>query len=65
MLCFCDVLQGQIEVDIPEGESDLSTLCSQGKHLFILDERIGTRCKFCSFVNMEIKYIVPSLVSGG
>ncbi|XP_026661911.2 SNF2 domain-containing protein CLASSY 4-like [Phoenix dactylifera] len=55
--------EGQIEVDIPEDESDLLTLCSKGKHQFILDEQIGTRCKFCSFVNLEIKYIIPSLAT--
>ncbi|XP_072962436.1 SNF2 domain-containing protein CLASSY 4-like [Typha angustifolia] len=38
-------------------------LCSQGKHLFVLDEQIGIICKHCSFVNLEIRYVLPSLVT--
>lgn len=46
-----------------EFEIDASTLCCQGKHQFILDEQIGVVCRFCTFVKLEIKYILPSLVS--
>ncbi|TVU19259.1 hypothetical protein EJB05_35398, partial [Eragrostis curvula] len=40
--------------------------CSQGrgKHDFIIDDRIGIRCNYCSLVNLEIKFMLPSLVSG-
>ncbi|KAF9606092.1 hypothetical protein IFM89_023115 [Coptis chinensis] len=45
----------------PNVETDPSALCSQGKHDYILDEEIGIRCRFCSFVQTEIKYILPPL----
>ncbi|WVZ98395.1 hypothetical protein U9M48_043848 [Paspalum notatum var. saurae] len=38
--------------------------CSRGKHEFIIDDQIGIRCKYCSLVNLEIKFMFPSLVSG-
>ncbi|KAL6620197.1 hypothetical protein ACP70R_035336 [Stipagrostis hirtigluma subsp. patula] len=38
--------------------------CSRGKHEFIIDDQIGIRCKYCSLVNLEIKFMLPSLVSG-
>ncbi|XP_072987329.1 SNF2 domain-containing protein CLASSY 3-like [Typha latifolia] len=41
--------------------SDPRALCSQGKHEFILDEQIGIKCKFCSFVSLEIRHVLPSL----
>ncbi|XP_037496282.1 SNF2 domain-containing protein CLASSY 3 isoform X2 [Jatropha curcas] len=45
------------EVDVaPDAELDPAVLCSQGKHFFILDEEIGIKCKFCSLVNLEIRY---------
>uniref|UniRef100_A0ACD5U301 Uncharacterized protein n=1 Tax=Avena sativa TaxID=4498 RepID=A0ACD5U301_AVESA len=40
-----------------------STPCSRGKHEFILDDQIGIRCKYCSLVNLEIRYVLPSVVS--
>ncbi|RLM99860.1 hypothetical protein C2845_PM06G22750 [Panicum miliaceum] len=40
------------------------TPCSRGKHEFIIDDQIGIRCKYCSLVNLEIKFMFPSLVSG-
>ncbi|KAK2648188.1 hypothetical protein Ddye_015677 [Dipteronia dyeriana] len=42
-----------------EVEQDQSTLCSQGKHQLIHDDEIGIICKFCSFVQLEIRYVVP------
>ncbi|KAL6843067.1 hypothetical protein ACP4OV_027141 [Aristida adscensionis] len=39
------------------------TPCSRGKHEFIIDDRIGIRCKYCSLVNLEIRFMLPSLVS--
>ncbi|XP_058222162.1 SNF2 domain-containing protein CLASSY 4-like [Rhododendron vialii] len=43
-----------------ETESDPATCCRQGKHQLVLDEQIGLKCKFCSFVKLEIKHILPS-----
>ncbi|XP_057514047.1 SNF2 domain-containing protein CLASSY 4-like [Actinidia eriantha] len=43
-----------------EMESDPVTCCRQGKHQLVLDEQIGLKCKFCSFVKLEIKHILPS-----
>ncbi|EAY97928.1 hypothetical protein OsI_19844 [Oryza sativa Indica Group] len=37
------------------------TPCSRGKHEFIIDEQIGIRCKYCSLVNLEIRFILPLL----
>lgn len=39
------------------------TPCSRGKHEFVIDDQIGIRCKYCSLVNLEIKFMFPSLVS--
>lgn len=38
-------------------------LCSKGKHYLILDEEIGVICKFCSYVKLEMKYVMPEFVS--
>ncbi|KAH7514318.1 hypothetical protein FEM48_Zijuj11G0076200 [Ziziphus jujuba var. spinosa] len=43
----------------PEKEVDIAFLCSRGKHQLVLDEEIGLRCTYCSFVELEIKYCVP------
>ncbi|XP_042503617.1 SNF2 domain-containing protein CLASSY 3-like isoform X2 [Macadamia integrifolia] len=48
------------DINIPNTETDPATLCSQGKHQLTLDENIGLRCRCCSFVGLEIKYILPS-----
>uniref|UniRef100_A0A0D9WG60 Helicase C-terminal domain-containing protein n=1 Tax=Leersia perrieri TaxID=77586 RepID=A0A0D9WG60_9ORYZ len=39
------------------------TPCSRGKHEFIIDDQIGIRCKYCSLVNLEIRFILPLLAS--
>ncbi|XP_040989512.1 SNF2 domain-containing protein CLASSY 4-like [Juglans microcarpa x Juglans regia] len=44
----------------PEDDIDRATLCHLGNHRLILDEQVGLRCAFCSYVKMEIKYILPS-----
>ncbi|XVF37304.1 hypothetical protein REPUB_Repub19eG0134600 [Reevesia pubescens] len=48
---------------ISEVEHDRATLCRQGNHQLVLDEEIGMKCKFCSFVQLEIKYIVPPFLT--
>lgn len=40
-----------------------TTPCSRGKHEFIIDDQIGIRCKYCSLVNLEIRFVLPSMVS--
>uniref|UniRef100_A0A2N9IDF5 Helicase C-terminal domain-containing protein n=1 Tax=Fagus sylvatica TaxID=28930 RepID=A0A2N9IDF5_FAGSY len=44
----------------PEEEVDRATLCQRGDHQLILDEQVGLICAFCSYVQLEIKYIVPA-----
>ncbi|ONK73044.1 uncharacterized protein A4U43_C04F26560 [Asparagus officinalis] len=51
------------ETNVTEVESDPSALCMKGKHHYVLDEEIGIRCKFCSFVKLDIKHIFPSWAS--
>ncbi|XP_021765713.1 protein PFC0760c-like [Chenopodium quinoa] len=34
-------------------------LCLKGKHYWIYDELIGNKCKFCSFLKLEIQYVTP------
>ncbi|XP_057487512.1 SNF2 domain-containing protein CLASSY 4-like [Actinidia eriantha] len=41
-------------------ETDPASCCRQGKHWLVLDEQIGLRCTFCSFVALEIKHLLPS-----
>ncbi|CAL9060948.1 unnamed protein product [Musa banksii] len=55
-----DKCQGE-EFNRQEPEYDPLTSCCEGKHCFILDEQTGIKCKFCSFVQLEIRYIFPSL----
>ncbi|KAB2610963.1 SNF2 domain-containing protein CLASSY 3-like [Pyrus ussuriensis x Pyrus communis] len=43
-------------------EEDTATLCKRGSHQLILDEEIGLRCKFCTYLAKEIKYIFPEFV---
>lgn len=44
-------------------EKDTATLCKRGSHQLILDEEIGLRCKFCTYLAKDIKYIFPEFVS--
>ncbi|KAF8380623.1 hypothetical protein HHK36_028112 [Tetracentron sinense] len=44
---------------VPEVETDPASLCRHGQHQLILDEEIGIRCRFCHFVQLELKYIIP------
>ncbi|KMS97665.1 hypothetical protein BVRB_5g124950 [Beta vulgaris subsp. vulgaris] len=34
-------------------------LCAKGKHYLVHDDEIGIVCKFCSYVNLEIKHVMP------
>ncbi|CAN6723106.1 unnamed protein product [Malus baccata var. baccata] len=43
-------------------EENAAALCKRGIHQLMLDEEIGSRCRFCSYLDQEIKYIVPEFV---
>ncbi|KAA8522118.1 hypothetical protein F0562_012568 [Nyssa sinensis] len=43
-----------------ETGTDPTALCHLGKHQLVLDEQIGIRCEYCSFVKLEIKHTLPS-----
>ncbi|PPD76188.1 hypothetical protein GOBAR_DD26890 [Gossypium barbadense] len=53
------------DADVSEFEHDTTTqsLCLQGKHHLVLDEEIGMKCKFCSFLLLEIKDISPPFMT--
>ncbi|XP_019179594.1 PREDICTED: SNF2 domain-containing protein CLASSY 3-like isoform X2 [Ipomoea nil] len=42
-----------------EKHDDSAVCCEKGNHFIILDEQIGLICKYCSFVSLEMKYILP------
>ncbi|XVF24407.1 hypothetical protein REPUB_Repub13aG0125200 [Reevesia pubescens] len=56
-------LVGNEDADISEVKHDRATLCRQGNHELILEEEIGMICKFCSFVQLEIRYIAPPFMT--
>ncbi|KAL6911910.1 hypothetical protein ACP4OV_000715 [Aristida adscensionis] len=37
------------------------TSCKDGKHDFIIDEQVGVRCRHCNIVELEIRYVLPSM----
>ncbi|KAA3487099.1 SNF2 domain-containing protein CLASSY 3-like [Gossypium australe] len=43
--------------NVSEVKQDRAVLCCQGDHYLVLDEEIGIKCKFCSFLQLEIKYV--------
>ncbi|XP_050225281.1 SNF2 domain-containing protein CLASSY 3-like [Mercurialis annua] len=56
-LCQNDAAEEESKVDVsPVVELHTYALCQQGIHQFILNEEIGIICKFCSYVDVEIKY---------
>ena len=48
------------EMNEVENGANLETLC---KHDLILDEQMGIKCRFCSFIKLEIRYVLPPMVS--
>ena len=60
-----------LQYNSEDGNEDVPTncpilqkkLCTKGKHYLILDEEIGVVCKFCSYVKLEMKYVMPEFVS--
>ncbi|CAK9173334.1 unnamed protein product [Ilex paraguariensis] len=43
-----------------ETETNPAALCRRGDHYPILDEEIGIRCRYCSLVLLEMKYVLPT-----
>ncbi|KAF9623746.1 hypothetical protein IFM89_005253, partial [Coptis chinensis] len=62
---FHDLLQVDTEdADESSVELDPSTTCcygKQGKHDLVIDDEVGIKCRFCSFVHLEMKYVLPPL----
>ncbi|MQL98936.1 hypothetical protein Taro_031653 [Colocasia esculenta] len=48
-------------MDVDEDQNHHS--CNNGTHQFVLDEQIGIKCKLCSFVSLEIRYIPPVMAT--
>ncbi|KAF5205178.1 hypothetical protein FRX31_005232 [Thalictrum thalictroides] len=46
-------------IDEPNAQRDSSSHCRQGYHDLILDDQVGVKCRCCSFVQLEIKYVLP------
>ena len=66
--CVCVCVWGYQQVEDDEGQTPedgvtRASLCLQGKHHLVLEDDIGLYCKFCSHVELEIKYIVAPFVS--
>ncbi|XP_021765750.1 SNF2 domain-containing protein CLASSY 4-like [Chenopodium quinoa] len=46
--------------DVPSNDAiSQEELCAKGKHYLIHDDEIGVICKFCSYVHLEIKHVMP------
>uniref|UniRef100_A0A803L5Q6 Uncharacterized protein n=1 Tax=Chenopodium quinoa TaxID=63459 RepID=A0A803L5Q6_CHEQI len=46
--------------DVPSDDAiSQEELCAKGKHYLIHDDEIGVICKFCSYVHLEIKHVMP------
>ncbi|XP_031390043.1 SNF2 domain-containing protein CLASSY 4-like isoform X1 [Punica granatum] len=48
------------DADDTELETSQAALCRQGKHVLILEEQVGQRCRYCSHIAVEIDdYYAP------
>ncbi|XP_062224434.1 SNF2 domain-containing protein CLASSY 4-like [Phragmites australis] len=54
----CEV--GEI-TDGQKGPPGEATSCKNGKHDFTIDEQIGVWCKHCNVVDLEVRYVLPSM----
>ncbi|KAF9622141.1 hypothetical protein IFM89_029425 [Coptis chinensis] len=52
-----DANESSVELD----PSTTSCYGKQGKHDFVIDDEVGIKCRFCSFVHLEMKYVLPPL----
>ncbi|KAL6279846.1 hypothetical protein ACE6H2_016727 [Prunus campanulata] len=57
-----NVVESQDSLPIANEVETVASLCRRGVHQLILDEEIGLRCKFCSYLDQEIKYILPDFI---
>ncbi|KAH0974175.1 hypothetical protein GBA52_016074 [Prunus armeniaca] len=57
-----NVVESQDSLPIANEVETVAGLCRRGVHQLILDEEIGLLCKFCSYVDQEIKYILPDFI---
>ncbi|VVA29446.1 PREDICTED: SNF2 [Prunus dulcis] len=57
-----NVVESQDSLPIADEVETVASLCRRGVHQLILDEEIGLRCKFCSYLDQEIKYILPDFL---
>ncbi|XP_074303921.1 SNF2 domain-containing protein CLASSY 4-like [Silene latifolia] len=55
------------KMDVDRGSSMASEnrLCAGGNHHLIHDEEIGIYCRFCSYVGLESKHVLPDFASNG
>ncbi|KAL6614819.1 hypothetical protein ACP70R_037089 [Stipagrostis hirtigluma subsp. patula] len=56
--------QGCEEGEISNGQNvpiGKATSCKDGEHDFIIDEQVGVCCKHCNVVDLEIRYVLPSM----
>lgn len=42
---------------------DQATRCRLGKHQLTINDQFGIICRYCSFVEIEVRDILPPLVS--
>ncbi|BFG30315.1 hypothetical protein CerSpe_165890 [Prunus speciosa] len=54
-----NVVESQDSLPIANEVETVASLCRRGVHQLLLDEEIGLKCKFCSYLDQEIKYILP------
>ncbi|XP_068650814.1 SNF2 domain-containing protein CLASSY 3-like [Aristolochia californica] len=43
-------------------EMDQSILCQNGKHEYILNEKVGITCRYCGFLKVNIRHVFPRMV---
>ncbi|KAL4188000.1 hypothetical protein AMTRI_Chr09g21660 [Amborella trichopoda] len=56
-------MNSNIANNLPEAENKSFNSCSEGGHQYIIDDQIGIICKFCHHVQLEIRCILPPLMT--
>ncbi|ERN06059.1 hypothetical protein AMTR_s00142p00081110 [Amborella trichopoda] len=56
-------MNSNIASNLPEAESKSSNSCSEGGHLYIINDQIGIVCRYCHHVQLEIQYVLPPFVT--
>ncbi|KAF5176693.1 Dna repair and recombination protein rad54-like [Thalictrum thalictroides] len=49
------------DVDESNDEGDPHFFCPRGNHNLYLNDEVGIKCRYCPFVQLEIKYILPAI----